>query len=227
MVTAIIYLIDSIIIGVFSYKCYSIGYGKKLKNPFANYLFLSTFFLTLSFLSGFFLTFIAAFTSDDSFIFSYNILARILFYISAVFSVQIPLYKLYPNDKRRYIFSFLAGIVGIALLAYQYSTLNSALQPIINSVGIVSWNADIVLIVGMMYLMILPWAATSIIFINEFIRSRFSKPKLLFLGFGFFLICVGTSFQDVFSIVSWYVLFSIIAMMGFLLTLAGMFYEEE
>jgi hypothetical protein len=227
MITAIIYLIDSIIIGLFSYKCYSIGYGKKLKNPFANYLFLSSLFMTIAFLSGFILTSVATYTSNDSFIFSYNIFARILFYISAVFSVQVPLYKLYPNDKRRYIFSYLAGIISITLLAYQLLNIDNLARPAINAAGIVSWNAGIVLIIGMMYLMILPWAATSIIFINEFIRSRFSKPKLLFLGFGFFLICIGTSFQDVFSVVSLYILFSVISMIGFLLALAGMFYEEE
>lgn len=227
MVTAIIYLVNSIVIGVFSYRCYSIGYGKNLKNPFANYLFLSSLFMVLSFSLGFILTLIAAYTSDDSYLFSYNILARILFYISAIFSVQVPLYKYYPNNKKRYIFSYLAGIIGISLFFYQLSHINNVARPIINAVGIVNWNTDIVLIAGMMYLMILPWAVTSLIFIKEFIKSKFSAPKLFFLGSGFLLICIGTSFQDVFSVVFWYVLFGIISMLGFLLALAGMFYKEE
>lgn len=227
MITAIIYLIDSVIIGVFAYKCYSVGYAKKSNNHFANYLFLSTFFMSLSFLLGCVLTSMAAFTSNDSYIFYYNIFARIIFYISAVFAVQIPLYKLYPNDKKRYIFSYLAAIVGVTLLAYQLLNINHVARPVINAVGIVNWNTDIVLIIGMMYLMIIPWAATTLIFISEFIKSRFSMPKLLLLGSGFFFICVGASFQDIFSVVFWYVLFSIISMVGFLLALAGMFYEEE
>jgi hypothetical protein len=121
----------------------------------------------------------------------------------------------------------LAGVIGIALLTYQFLNTNNVARPVINATGIVSWNANIVLIIGMMYLMILPWATTSLIFISESIKGKFSLPKPFLLGSGFFLICIGTSFQDVFSVVFWYVLFGIISMIGFLLALAGMFYEEE
>lgn len=227
MITAIIYLINTIIISIFSYKCYSMGYGKKLKNPFANYLFLSTFFIALSYFLGLFLIIIATRTFDDSYLFYYNILARILFYISALFSFQVPLYRFFPNNKRRFLLSYLAGVIGIALFVYQILNINNIAHPMINTAGIVNWNTGIVLSIGMGYLMILPWAATSIIFISEFIKSRFSKPKSFLLGFGFFLVCASGFFADTFSVVVWYILFNSIMAVGFLFCLAGMFYEQK
>ncbi len=226
MVTALIYIISSIIIGLFSYKCYSVGYGKKKKNPFANYLYLSSLFITLSYLSGGILTALTAYTYDNKYLEYYNFLARALFYMSAVFAAQVPLYKFFPNDKRRWAFSYLAGLVGIALLYYQYFYTN--MQPSINAFGIVNWDVNIVLAIGMMFVMFLPWLATSIIFFSEFIKSRFSSPKLFLLGYGFFLIVTGGFFTDNFiSDAVWYIVFSIVMVTGFLFCLAGMYYEDS
>ncbi len=224
MLTAIIYLISTVIIGLFAYKCYSVGYGKKIENPFANYLFFSSLFITFSYLTGFILVFLAVYTANDVFIFIYNFLARIFFYTSAVFSVQVPLYKFYPNDKRRYIFSYLVAAIGIGLLIYQSFNI---VHPTINPSGIVNWKTDIVLSMGMACLMIIPWAATSIIFIREFIKGKFQSPKPFFIGFGFFFICLGGFFADAFSAVNLYIISNSAMILGFLFCLAGMFYSEN
>lgn len=149
-----------------------------------------------------------------------------MFYTSAFFAAQVPLYKFFPNDKRRWIFSYLAGLIGIALLYYQY--FYTSMHPLINAYGIVNWDVNIVLAVGMMFLMFLPWLATSIIFFSEFIKSRFSSPKLFLLGSGFLLIVVGGFFTDNFvSDAMWYIVFSIVMVTGFLFCLAGLYYEEQ
>lgn len=225
MLTAIVYFITSIIVGLFSYKCFSAGYGKKLKNNFANYLFLSTLFSSISYLVGGVLVLLTVKTLDKSFLEIYNYLARFLFYTSAIFTIQVPLYKSYPNDKRRYIFSFLVGVVGIFLLYYQYFYTNQ--QPFINDSGLVNWGTDIVLSIGMMVVVPIPWAATSLVFFKEFIKNKLASPKPFLLGLGFLLIVVGGFFTDNFiNNVILYVLFSATMMVGFLFSLAGMFYEE-
>lgn len=225
MITTIIYFITFVIVGLFSYKCYLAGYAKGLKNNFANYLFLSSLFISLSYLAGGILTLLSVQTLDDSFIYYYNYVARILFYTSAVFAVQVPLYKYYPNDKRRYIFSFIAAIAGVALLTYQHFYTNQ--HPTINGAGIVNWDTSIVLSLGMMCMMLVPWAATSIVFFIEFINNKFASPKPFLLGSGFLLICIGGFFTDNFiNSVTLYVIFSALMIFGFLFCLAGLFYED-
>jgi hypothetical protein len=218
------YLIASIVLGVFSYESYSTGYGKGIKNPFANYFFWSTLFFSIAFLKSAVIIPIAALYTGSDILFWADFVGRTLFYTGAIFSVRVPLYKLFPKSKKTIIFSYIFGVIGALLLVYQLCYRNI---PVISSSGIVNWNADIVLAAGMTFLLILPWAAISIIFIREFIKSEFSLPKSFLLGTGFFLICVSAIFQDLSSSVITYVLFGVLLVVGFLFALAGIFYESE
>lgn len=223
MITAIVYLIDTLIVGVFAYKCYSIGYAKGLKNSFANYLFLSSLFISISFFKSAIMIPIAYYTDNPDILFWADFIGRALFYTAAVFAVQIPLYKYYPNNKWRFVFSFIAAVLGIALLIYQFFFRN---YPTFQPTGIIDWNSNLALVIGMGYLLALPWIATSYIFIREFVVNRFQSPKPFLLGSGFLFIVFGGLFQDAFSSAILFILFSIIIATGYLMILAGLFYEE-
>lgn len=224
MISAIMYLIGGIVIGIFCYECYLTGYGKGVKNPFANLFFWSALFITISFFKSAILIPISALLENNEVLFWTDFIGRGLYYAAAVFSVRIPLYKLFPKSKKTVIMSYIYALIGISLLIYQYIFPNT---PTIFSTGIINWGADVVLALGMGVLMILPWAAISYIFIREFVRSKFSLPKPLLLGSGFFLICIAGIFQDLSTTVITYVFFGILLVIGFLLALAGIFYEKE
>lgn len=223
MIRVLVYLFLGIVLAILAYKCYSVGYGKRLKNSFANIMFISTAIISLaSFKSAIMIT-IALSTSDNTMLFWSDLTGRALFYAASVFSVQIPLYKYYPNDKKRLVFSYIAAAIGLVLIAYQLINRN---EPTTDINNMINFNADAIMIAGMAYLLIIPWAATSFIFIKEFFSSKNVSPKSLLIGVGFLLVTVGAVFQDVFSIISWFVLFSIILVAGFLFVLAGIFYED-
>lgn len=224
MISAIMYLIAGIVVGVFCYESYLSGYSKGIKNPFANYFFWSSLFFTISFFKSAIIIPISVFYHSSELLFWADFVGRALFYTGAIFSVQVPLYKLFPNSKKTVIFSYIFMMIGIALLAYQLLNRNI---PVISNTGIVNWDSNIVLAAGMTVLLIVPWAAISYIFIREFIKSKFSLPKPFLLGSGFFLICVGGIFQDLSNTVATYVLFGILLVVGFLFNLAGMFYEKD
>jgi len=224
MISAIVYLIDAIVVGLFCYRAYSISYGKKSKNVFASYIFWATLFMTISFLKSVILIPISIILSQNYLLFWADFIGRALFYIAAFFSIQIPLYKFFPNNKKTIIFSFISMAIGAALLVYQLSSNNF---PSISKEGIVNWNAGIILTTGVAILLLIPWAAASFIFIKEFVDSKFKSIKPFFIGSGFFLICVGATFQDSANTIILYILFSIPLMAGFMMILAGMYYEEE
>lgn len=224
MISAIIYLIDTIIIGIFCYKVYSIGYGKKANNKFANYFFWATLFMTISYIKSAIIIPISAITNNNDLLFWADFVGRALFYTAAIFSVQAPLYKFFPKSKKIIIVSYIYGLIGIPLLIYQFYIRNA---PTINDAGIVIWNPDIFLTIGMGIMLILPWVLTSFIFIREYIKSKFSLPKSLLIGLGFFTVCAGAIFQDAAVTVFWYVSFSIPLMVGFIMILTGLFYENE
>lgn len=223
MITAFTYFIGSIVVGIFAYKCYSIGYGKKLKNSFANYLFISTSLISLSMLKSAILIPIAYYTKNNDLLFWSDFIGRAMYYLVAVFTVQIPLYKFYLNDKRRFIFSVIYAIVGIIMLIYQLTYRN---QPFIQSNGLVDWNSNLALVIAIIYLLMLPWLVTAIIFVKEFIDSKFKSPKPLLIGLGFFSICIGGIFQDAFNEVYPFISFVIVLMLDYLFILSGLYYEE-
>lgn len=225
MISAIVYFISSIVLTIFCYKVYFAGHGKnKTRNPFVNNFSWATFFIAISFLKGAVLIMIAISFSITGLLFWTDFIGRALFYTAAIFSVQIPLYKFFPKNKKAIIVPYISGLIGVLLLIYQFYFRNT---PTISSEGIVSWNANIILGVGMTILFIVPWAVTSFIFIKEFINSKIKSPKPLLLGIGFFLICIGGILQDLSTIIFTYIAFSMILMAGFLTVLTGMFYEEE
>lgn len=222
MISAIMYLITGIVVGVFCYESYLAGYAKNNKNLFANYFFWSSLFISLSYLQAAIIIPISITLSQNDLLFWADFAARALFYIAAAFSVQVPLYKLFPNSKKRIIFSYIFIAIGIALVIYQLFYKNI---PLMNMSGIVTWNSDVVLADGIALLLIVPWAAIAYIFIKEFIKSRFSLTKPFLLGSGFFFICIGATFQDLSSAPILYVFFGALLTVGFLFALAGMFYE--
>jgi hypothetical protein len=218
------YLITGVVIGVFCYESYSTGYGKGIKNPFSNYFFWVALFMSIAFLHSVVIIPISITIPHSDLLFWTDLAGRALFYIAAVFSVQIPLYQLFPKSKKTIIFPYAFGVIGALLLVYQLCYRNI---PIISSSGIVNWNADIVLAAGMAILLIIPWGAISFIFIRQFVKSKFSLPKSFLLGTGFFLICIGALFQDLSSTVITYIFFGTLLVIGFLFALAGMFYESD
>jgi hypothetical protein len=223
MISAIMYLIAGIVIGIFSYECYLTGYGKGAKNPFANYFFWAALFFAISYIQSVVIIMVSTLHSSSDLLFWADFIARAFFYIGAVFSVRVPLYKLFPKSKKTVIFSYIYALIGVVLMVYQIIYRNI---PVMNNSGIINWNAGIVLVVGIAILLIVPWAAISYIFLREFIKSKFSLLKPFLLGSGFFLICIGGSFQDLSSTVIQYIFFGILLAVGFLSALAGMFYEE-
>lgn len=224
MISAIVYLINSIVLGIFCFKIYSTGRGKKEKNPFIVHFSWATLFMTISFYKAAMVIPIAILNSDANLLFWEDFAGRALFYAAAVASVPIPLYKFFPKSKKVKIIPYIFAIIGFMLLIYQFYHRNI---PVINSTGIISWNADIVMSAGMGILLIIPWILISFIFIKEFIKGKFRQFKPLLQGAGFFLICVGTIFQDSVSSPFYYILFSSLAVIGFLSVSAGFFYKGD
>jgi hypothetical protein len=224
MISAVVYLIDAIIVGLFCYKAYSISYGNKSDNRFATYIFWATLFIAISFLKSAILIPISINSNQPLLLFWTDFAGRALFYAAAAFSVQIPLYKFFPKSNKTIILSFVTIFIGATLLVYQLGTKNF---PFVTDTGIVNWNSGVILTAGMAILLLLPWAITSFLFIKEFIKSKFRSLKPFLIGSGFFLICVGATFQDSASTILLYILFSIPLVAGFMFVLAGMFYEEE
>jgi len=228
MITAIIYFIDGLILSIFCYKLYHSVSGKITKNPFTFYFLWALFFPAVNaFYSAICITIAIIYPTFIS-LSLINVTARTLFYIGSIFAVQIPLYKYFPKSRWRYVFSYMFGAVGVALTIYHIVAVSSV--PAIGENGIVNWQTDTILNIGMAILVIGPWLASSVIFILEFIRSKFRLTKSLFLGVGFLLVCVGAVFQNSSGPLFtqfWYVFFSVILMVGWLFTLAGMFYEAE
>ncbi len=224
MISAIMYFIAGIVIGTFSCASYMTGYGKGIKNPFAILFFWSALFIALGCFKSAILIPIAILTENKDLLFWNDFIGRGLYYISAIFCVRVPIYKIFPKSKKTVIASYMVALIGIMLLIYQLIFRNT---PILSNVGIINWKADIVMAVGIAILFILPWAAISYIFISEFIRSKFSSHKPLLLGLGFFLVCVGGIFQDMSTTVAAFVFFGIVFVTGFLLSLAGIFYDKE
>lgn len=159
---------------------------------------------------------------NNAILFWTDFAARILFYVAAVFIIRVPLHKLFPKSKKIFLFSYAYALIGIILATYQFFIRNI---PLLTSSEIANWGADVILADGITIMLLVPWAATSYIFINEFIRSKFSQIKPFLLGAGFFLICVGGIFQDLSNHVIAYLFFSILLAIGFLFALAGMFFE--
>ena len=224
MISAIIYLIDGVILAIFFYRVFTSVSGKITKNPFAAYFSWATFFYSTSFLLAFVSISVAIMISNNNILFWTDYIGRVFFYIGAIFAVQIPLYKYFPKNNRRFILSYLYGLIGVALIIYQFTIRNI---PTVDSAGLVNWHAGPILSGGIALLMLVPWAATSVIFISEFVKSKFKLPKPFFLGFGFFLVCVGAIFQDLSNNALYFIIFSVILTIGFLLVLVGMFYKEE
>jgi hypothetical protein len=162
--------------------------------------------------------------SNNNMLFGIDYTVRILLYIGAIFLVQIPLYRYFPKNNKRFILSYLYGLIGIALIIYQFYVRNT---PTLESTGFINWHATIVLNGGLFILSLLPWIATSVIFISEFVKSKFKSLKSSLIGFGLLLFAIGGIFQDLSSNALCFIVFSIISTVGLMLLLAGMFYEED
>lgn len=224
MISSILYLINGIIISVFFYKTYLSIAGRITKNPFAFYFLCASFFYAVNFLSSSIIIATAIYYHNNDLLFIADIISRTLFYTAAIFVVQIPLYKYFPKNKKRFIISYLYGILGAVLVIYQLNIMNT---PTINNIGIVNWHTNVILGSGMSILWLAPWIATSSIFILDFIKSKFKLVKSFLIGVGWALICIGGSLQYASTDTSSYIVFSIVLAMGFLTVLAGTFYQKE
>jgi hypothetical protein len=224
MINAIIYFIDSIVIGIFCYKVYSFGNKKMGNNSFINHFFWVSLFITIAFLKSAIIIPISLYLPENDLLFWTDFIGRGLFYIVAAFSVRIPLYEFFPKSSKTIIWSYAFIVIGILLLIYQFINRN---EPTINSVGIINWNADIILSMGMAALLVIPWSVTSIIFIRDFIHSGFGRIRPLLLGSGFLAASIGTVFQDSSTTVFNYIFFGLFLVIGFALMLVGMFYEQK
>lgn len=224
MISSISYLINGIIVSVFFYKTYLSIAGKINKNPFAFYFLCASFFYAIDFLISSVIISFAIYCHNNDLLFVADIINRTLFYTAAVFVVQIPLYKYFPKNKKRFIMSYLYGALGAVLILYQLNFMN---EPTINNVGIVNWHTSAILGGGMSILWLIPWIATSYIFISDFIKSKFKLVKAFLIGTGWALMCIGGSLQYISTNTSSYVASSIILAIGFLTVLAGTFYKKE
>lgn len=100
MVSVMMYFIAGIVSGLLCFKCYLVGYGKGIKNPFANLFFWSALFVSLAFLKSAAGIPIYISLNNNELLFWNDFIGRMLFYTAAVFSVRIPLYRLYPKSKK-------------------------------------------------------------------------------------------------------------------------------
>lgn len=185
--------------------------------------FFSATFVALASIKASFVSAIYIYNFDTNFLFWSDLIGRGLYYLSAVFAVQITLYKFYPNSKKRFLVSFFVALVGIGLITYQLINRN---QPTIDANNIINFNPDLVMIAGIGSLVIIPWTMTSVVFIREYIKNNFKPPKPLLIGLGFLIISIGGIFQDVYSDTRLFILFSILLAFGFLFAIVGLFYDD-
>ncbi len=221
MITAIVYLINGIVVAIISYRVFLTM--KKNNNSLFVYFFWTLFFYSLSYLKGALLIPIAIFTDGNTILYWIDFIGRILFYLGSAFLIQIPLYKYFPKSKNRYIFSFYVCILGLALSTYQLLFPN---YPFVNKLGIINWQADSILAVGMSIIALASWVATSLVFGFEYLKDR-KKIKSLLIGTGLLVTVIGGLFQDLAATVFGYVFFGVVLMLGFMVVFAGLYYEGE
>ncbi|HPF31241.1 MAG TPA: hypothetical protein PLO25_02985 [Candidatus Saccharibacteria bacterium] len=220
MIRLVVYLLVGLVGSVSAYKCYSIGYGKKINNPFANYIFFSAAIVALTGYISSLMIGLVIYTSDDSLLYWFDLIGRALYYSMGIFAVQVPLYKFYPSSKKRFLVSFFVALAGIGLIIYQLINRN---QPTMGSNEIINFDADFILVSGMVLVAVVPWIMTGIIFIREYFKNMFKSPKPLIIGLGSIVLSIGAVFQDVFSDIRLFVLFSAVFVIGFLLIIVGFF----
>lgn len=227
MLTAIIYFIDSVVIGLFCYKSFTFRNRESGKNLFAGYFFWASLIIALSFLKSSILITVHIYwlkLSGSDLLFWSDIIGRALFYLAAAISIGIPFEKIYPNRSNHKVISYTFLAVGGLLIIYQLIFRN---HPVLSESGIVNWDAGFVLSAGMAILFIIPWAITALLFISDFIRSKFTLYKQLLLGLGFLLVCIGAVFQDSSLDISGYVTYGLVLLAGFLFLLAGILYKTR
>lgn len=223
MITAFVYLISGMVLSLIGFRSYISM--KKNKNPFFAYFFWAISFYAISYLKGAVLVFIAVIQENTILLFWTDFIGRILFYLGAAVLIQIPLYKFFPNNKKRHYLSYIVCVIGAVLVVYQI--LNKNIPYINYNLGIVNWQADTVLGAGMALMAVGSWAATAVVFFFEYLNDKRKNLKSLLMGLGFVLAVIGGLFQDLAGTIFEFVFFGFIFMLGFVSIFMGLFYEEE
>jgi hypothetical protein len=100
-------------------------------------------------------------------------------------------------------------------------------HPYIDKLGIIHWQAQPFLGLGLAIVFISVWIPASYVFVTEFIKSKFTSLKALFLGVGFLLGAVSGFLQDFAFSTLQYLVVNLSLALGFVLIFIGLFYEED
>lgn len=221
MITALVYLINGIVMAFFSVKVY-----RSLKqkfNPYLLYFLGTTAFYCLSLFAYFFLVLAYLIQHEPHLLFWSDYLGRFFLYAGSAIAIQIPLYKFFPKSKLRYLATLFLSIIGISLAVYNFYHQN---QPYLDASGAVHWEADAILAGGLAFMFLSVWIPTTIVFGIEFIKSKFKSLKSFLLSTGFLISAICGSFQDYSRTPFQYIVVNLLMAVGFILIFIGLFHEE-
>jgi hydrogenase/urease accessory protein HupE len=152
-----------------------------------------------------------------------DIIGRFALLGGAAFTVQIPLYMLFPKSRNRFLVSYAVILATIILLI---ANLTQHYKPFFNPIGITEIpNTLVGTISGILLLVI--WLSATIVFFFNFIQSKFKSTRSLLLGCGFLLTSLGgSSYQAFDKNVTEYLIANLVITLGFLILFAALFVKE-
>jgi len=222
MVTFLVYLMIDIVFVLFAYKLFFLV--KKKDAPISSYFFGAIIFYTLGQTTALVLIGLFLFSQQGFLLYWTDVIGRLTLLLGGAFVIQVPLYVYFPKSKKRFITSYL--IAAVALAAFIYN-LTLRYQPFIDSTGIIQWETPISLAAILGPILLLVWLLTAVIFLLQFIKSKFESKKSLMLALGFFLATLGTVLQDFGRSTVQYILINLLLAAGFILILLGLLIDEK
>ncbi len=216
MITLFVYILDGLVTGFFTYKL--LRSLLKKYNPFMLYFVFVAGFSCLNFIAYAILITYSIKTNQPVFLFWADYFGRFFAYIASIFAIQILLYKLVPKRPERIWGSIIIGALSLYLAIYNLFHPNF---PYIDKLQIIHWQSPLWLGLGLAVILLGIWLPTSVIFLLEYVKSKFKLTKSLYLGSGFLIGSIGASFQDFGTNVPSYILINFLFLIGFVLIFIG------
>lgn len=217
-----VYIIIAIILLFLSFRLYVLN--KKESNKLAVYFFWGLLTSGIGQVISLSVAMCYFPLQNGSFLYWGDIIGRLFLYLSAAFLIQMSLYLYFPESKKRLYISYLYVLCGLLLFTYS-ATLNY--QPYFDSIGILHWQAPLNFSIIYGLPLFFAWASITILFLAEFVKSRFKSSKALVIGIGFLLATISGVAQDFGKTILEYLLINLLLALGFILVFFGVFIKEK
>ncbi|HBG81670.1 TPA: hypothetical protein DDW69_02395 [candidate division CPR2 bacterium] len=219
--SGLVFLIDTVILGVFYYKLRS-AKKKDPENKIVNIFLPTILILTSSYLV---FTVAILFYNQNPFLFSWlKIIGDAFLYLSFSFGIKIPFVMKYPkiNPKIPFVALLIITFLSIMLNIFMLP------RPLLNDAGIIYWNLNPVSSWTLYIGALMMWVPTSFIFFSTGLKApKRERSHYFFMGTAFFMISVSGPLMVAVRYDSLVVLSQILMTIGFINLFAGMFVNKK